>query len=82
MSAAPLVLHCWADGPDICTAHGVQAQPDTYECPQGCDMWIDGGYVSTTCMLEVDEHGKHTGEHVWTRDDQIGVSFAGHPEVS
>lgn len=44
--------------------------------------WEDGPETkdgcSTTCMLL---HG-HAGPHEWTRDDQIGISFAPADDAS
>jgi len=43
--------------------------------------WEDGPQTedgcSTTCMLI----GGHEGPHEWTRDDQIGISFAPDPAL-
>jgi len=57
------VLHCWHDGPSL--LEWIEANPD-------CDP---NEYVGFTCMLERD----HDGPHEWTRDDQIGVTFAPKP---
>lgn len=44
--------------------------------------WEDGPETadgcSTTCMREKD----HVGPHRWTRDDQIGVTFAPATELA
>jgi len=56
-------VHCWKDKGDwIAEKHGVSS-----------DEWIHFMMTgeSATCMLEKD----HQGEHQWTSDEDITVSF-------
>lgn len=61
-------LHCWM------TRHEHVEEVYGYLSPEYCESAANG--VDATCMLPAD----HDGEHEWTPDNEIQVSFVPRPE--